>query len=133
MTTFARTFALATSLLCLAGCGGGPPNTSYAGTPPPHGGILSPLNNGEGSVEIVAGKGSGPEASFYLLKPDGSPFDPAPTSGTLLVGKTKIVLKVEGAGLSTPPGTAPFPGGDIGGDLAVEVGGKTMTIPLGVR
>ncbi len=89
----------------LSGCGGGPPSTSNAGPPPPHQGNLTTLPGGKGYVEVVQKKAESPkssmtgEVSFYFLKEDGStPVSPAPTSGTLTVGKKKVTLQSGGRG-----------------------------------
>jgi hypothetical protein len=124
----------------LTGCGGGPPSTSNAGPPPPHQGNLTTLPGGKGYVEVVQKKAASPttpltgEVSFYFLKDDGStPFAPAPSTGTLTVGKKKITLEAQGDGLATPNGPPIFPKGGVDGELSVELDGKPVTIPLGVR
>jgi hypothetical protein len=124
----------------LSGCGGGTPSTSNAGPPPPHQGNLKTLPGGKGYVEVVQKTATSPttsltgEVSFYFLKEDGTtPFTPAPTSGTLTVGKKKVALQIEGDGLATPSGAPLFPKGGVDGVLSVELDGKPVTIPLGVR
>ncbi len=93
----------------------------------------------QGFVEVVkktAGSSKEPvsgEATFYFLKDMNSPLEPAPSSGTLTVGKKKVTLKSEGDGLVTPPGPALFPKGEVDGLLTVDLNGKSTTIPLGVR
>ncbi len=127
-------------LVTLSGCGGGPPSTSNPGPPPPHQGNRTSLPGGKGYVEVVQKKATSPttpltgEVSFYFLKEDGStPFSPAPTSGTLTVGKKKVSLRPEGEGLATPNGPPLFPKGGVDGELSVELDGQSVTIPLGVR
>jgi hypothetical protein len=129
-------------LLGLAtGCGGGPPSTSDPGTPPPHQGSLARISGGHGFVEVVQKKADSPtapmtgEVSFYFLKEDGTtPVSPAPTTGTLEVGPKKIALKPEGDALVTPSGPPLFAKtGGVDGVLRVELDGKTVTVPLGVR
>ena len=94
----------------LTGCGGGPPSTSNPGTAPPHRGNLVRIPGGKGFVEVVQKKAESPtatmtgEASFYFLKDDMTPVSPAPSGGTLDVGKKKVVLKPEGEALVTPSG-----------------------------
>jgi hypothetical protein len=75
------------------------------------------------------------EVSFYFLKEDGAtPISPAPTGGTLEVGKKKLTLKPEGDALVTPAGPPLFARIDgVDGILRVELDGKTVNIPLGVR
>jgi len=124
----------------LSGCGGGPPSTSNAGPPPPHSGNLKTMPGGKGYVEIVkkdAPSSTAPmtgEVSFYFLKEDGAtPYSPAPSTGTLTVGKKKVTLQPAGDGLATPNGPPLFAKGDVDGNLSVELDGKPVTIPLGVR
>jgi hypothetical protein len=127
-------------LSILSGCGGGPPSTSNAGPPTPHEGNLASLPGGKGYVEVVQKVVASPtapltgEVSFYFLKDDGTaPFSPAPSSGTLTVGKKKITLQVQGDALATPNGPPLFPKGGVDGELSVELDGKSVTVPLGVR
>jgi hypothetical protein len=123
----------------LSGCGGGAPSTSNAGPPPPHQGNLTAMPGGKGNVEVVQKKAESSktpltgEVSFYFLKDDGSPFSPAPSSGTLTVGKKKITLQAQGDALATPNGPPLFPKGGLDGELTVELDGKSVTIPLGIR
>ncbi len=98
------------------------------------------MPGGKGYLEVVQKKATSPstpmtgEVSFYFLKEDGStPFSPAPTSGSLTVGKNKVALQSEGEGLATPSGAPLFPTGALDGILSVELDGKPVTIPLGVR
>lgn len=137
-----QTFLRLGTVLILAGCtgcGGGLPDTSNAGTPPPHQGTLLRMPGGAGFIEIVQQKAASPkstmtgEVTFYFLREDGKPLTPAPTGGTLTVGKKKVALKAEGDGLTTPSGPALYPKGGIDGELSVELDGKPRVIPLGVR
>ncbi len=123
----------------LAGCGGSAPSTSDSGPPPPHKGNLIAIPGGMGYVEVVKKEVSesspvGAEVSFYFLKDDGkTPFSPSPGSGTLAIGKKKVDLKAEGDGLVTPDGPPLFLKGGVDGILSVELDGKSINIPLGVR
>jgi hypothetical protein len=110
------------------------------GPPPPHGGSLHKLPDGTGFIEIVKKEtGAGAtevtgEVSFYFLKDLTTPFSPSPSTGTLTVGKKVVTLKSEGDGLVTPPGPRLMPkGAALDGTLSVDLDGKTVTIPLGVR
>jgi hypothetical protein len=94
----------------------------------------------KGYVEVVQKPATSPktsmtgEVSFYLLKEDGStPVSPAPTTGTLAVGKKTVTLQPEGDGLTTPNGPPLFANGGLDGVLSVELDGKPVNIPLGVR
>ena len=122
----------------LAGCGQGS-LTSNPGTPPPHGGNLVKLPGGQGFVEVVkkaaasSKEPSSGEASFYFFKEMTDPYSPAPSSGTLTVGKKKVTLKSEGDALVTPPGPPLFAKGTLDGTLSVELDGKPINIPLGIR
>jgi hypothetical protein len=106
----------------LTGCGQGS-LTSNPGTPPPHGGNLVKLHGGQGYVEVVkkaVASGKEPtsgEATFYFLKDMTVPYSPAPSSGTLTVGKKKVTLKSEGDALVTPSGPPPFCQGRCGRGL----------------
>jgi hypothetical protein len=72
--------------------------------------------------------------SFYFLKDDAAtPYSPSPGAGTLAVGKKKVNLKAEGDGLVTPNGPPLFPKGGVDGWLIVDLGGKSINIPLGLR
>jgi hypothetical protein len=131
-------FALLLGLL--AGCSSRP-SLSDSGPEPPHKGNLQLIPSSKTYVEIVQKKVASPkepvdgEVSFYFLKEDGTtPVSPAPTSGTLTVGKMTITLKPQGDGLATPSGPPLFPKGEgVDGMLSVELDGKPMNIPLGVR
>jgi hypothetical protein len=124
----------------LIGGGGGAPSTSNPGPPPPHGGNLIALPGEQGYVEIVkkpAGSGKAPlaaEVSFYFLKSDGTtPALPGPAAGKLHVGHKEVALQAEGDALVTPSGPPLFAKGDVDGLLSVELDGKAMKIPLGIR
>ena len=137
MTKFAQ-IGCVVSLAILPGCGGGLSSTSDAG--PPHGGTLVLLPGGTGAVEIVkkAGDATSKEVSgevaFYFLQPGNAPMSPAPASGKLTVGKKAVTLKADGDSLVTPTGPRLLPTGPgLDGVLTVELGGKTLSIPLGVR
>jgi len=122
----------------LTGCGQGS-LTSNPGTPPPHGGHLVKLPGGRGYVEVVkkavasSKEPTSGEATFYFLKNVTDPYSPALSSGTLTVGKKKVTLKGEGDALVTPTGPPLFAKGDVDGVLSVELDGKPINIPLGVR
>lgn len=122
----------------MGGCGG-PPSTSNPGPAPPHDGRLVPLAGGRGYVEVVhqpAASPKGPtsgEAAFYFLTSDGLPRTPAPTSGTLVLGQKSVTLQPSGDALRTPDGPPVFPKGELDGLLNVELDGKPISIPLGVR
>jgi len=73
------------------------------------------------------------EATFYFFKDMTVPYSPAPSSGTLTVGKKKVTLKSEGDALVTPSGPPLFAKGDVDGVLSVELYGKSINIPLGIR
>lgn len=140
MNNIARIICLI--LLGLAtGCGGGPPSLSDSGSPPPHEGQLVRMPGGKGYVEIVQKKAASPtapmtaEVSFYVLQEDGkTPASPAPTAGTLDLGKKKVALKPEGDALVTPSGPPLFArSGGVDGILNIERDGATARIPLGLR
>ena len=122
----------------LTGCGQGS-LTSDPGTPPPHGGKLVKLPGGQGYVEVVkkavtsSKESTSGEAAFYFLKDMTDPYSPAPSSGTLTVGKKKVTLKSEGDALVTPTGPPLFAKSDVDGILSVDLDGKPISIPLGVR
>ncbi|QEH38685.1 hypothetical protein OJF2_72910 [Aquisphaera giovannonii] len=117
----------------LAGCGGSGLSTDNPGTPPPHGGEVINLPGAKGHVEVVRKSSARGDVSFYFFKDSTTPYSPAPTSGTLTVGKKQVSLKPEGEGLATPPGADVFPRGALDGSLTVELAGEKVTIPLGVR
>jgi hypothetical protein len=139
VTRFLVGLVAALSIASLSGCGGGPPSTSNPGQPPPHGGSLINLPDGEGFVEVVKKEAGGAktpvdkEASFYFLKDMTTPLATAPTAGTLTIGKKKIELKADGDALITPSAPPIFPPGGLDGVLTVEIGGKSRNIALEVR
>jgi hypothetical protein len=94
------------------------------------------LPEGGGLVEVVKkpASPSSSEVAFYFYKTPYKPFAPAPSWGTLKVGKDQAVtLKPEGDALVTPPGKPLFPSGEVSGALTVELEKKTVTVPLGLR
>jgi hypothetical protein len=129
---------LSVAFLSLIGCGQGS-LTSDPGTPPPHHGDLIRMPGNQGYVEVVKnggepGKGSKTsQVAFYFLKDMNTPISPVPTSGTLIVGKKKVSLSAKDEGLVTPADTTLFPRGDLDGTLSVELDGKIVSIPLGIR
>jgi hypothetical protein len=131
---------LALLLGLLAGCSGRP-SLSDPGPEPPHKGTLQSIPGTKAVVEIVQKKVASPrepvdgEVTFSFLQPDGTtPVSPAPSSGTLTVGKKTITLKPQGDGLATPSGPPLFArSGGVDGTLSVELDGKSVNIPLGVR
>ncbi|APW64153.1 hypothetical protein [Paludisphaera borealis] len=139
MTRFLVGLIAVLSIAPLSGCGGGPLSTSNPGQPPPHGGSLIHLPDGEGFVEVVKKEAGGAkasvdkEASFYFLKDMTTPLSPAPAAGTITIGKKKVELKADGEALVTPSGPPIFPSGGLDGVLTVEIGGKSRNIPLDVR
>jgi hypothetical protein len=124
-------------VVAFVGCGQGS-LTSNPGTPPPHGGNLVKLPGGQGYVEVVKKSATSSkepvsgEATFYFLKDMTEPYSPAPGTGTLTVGKKQVTLKSEGDALVTPSGPPLFKS-DVDGVLSVELNGKQVNIPLGVR
>ena len=125
--------------LPLVGCEPGPPSTTATGPPAPHQGSVIELPGGEGYVEIVQKQPTSPKApldkelSFYFLKDMTTPLAPAPTTGTLAVGKKTVALKADGDALVTPLGPPIFPQGDLEGTLSVDLDGGSKTIPLRIR
>jgi hypothetical protein len=138
MSIIARYTGLVLAALLAAGCGG-QGATSDPGPPTPHGGELISLPGGKGFVEVVKKAGSTSKApsiaevSFYFHKTMTTPYSPAPTSGSLTIGKKTISLQSSGDALVTPSAAAPLMKGDLDGVLSVELDGKPTAIPLGVR
>lgn len=131
--TGSRRLASFLALVLTAGCGGGAPDLTDPGTPPPHGGTATALPGGEGFVEIVKGKDGEAEYLFYFLKDMKTPYTPGPTEGNILLGNKQVDLVVEGDHLATPKGPALFPQSEPSGDLRVRLNGKGISIPLNVR
>jgi hypothetical protein len=123
-----------------AGCGSRPSLTD-PGPGPPHKGSLQGIPGTKTYLEIVQKKVASPkepvdgEVTFYFLQEDArTPMSPAPTGGTLTVGKKTITLKPQGDGLATPSGPPLFARSEgVDGMLSVELDGKPVEIPLGVR
>jgi hypothetical protein len=138
LTEVARVGCLA-FIVALSGCGGGFPSTSNVGPAPPHGGNLIAVRGEKIFVEVVqkqSGSAKIPmngEVSFYFLDNSSAPYSPAPTSGTLEIGKKKVTLRADDGGLITPDSPPLFPKGGVDGTLRVELDGKIIDIPLGVR
>jgi len=113
--------------------------TSNPGTPPPHGGNIVKLPGGQGYVEVVkkavasSTEPTSGEATFYFFKDKTDLYSPAPSSGTLTIGKKKVTLKSEGDALVTPTCPPLFAKGGLDGTLSVELDGKPINIPLGIR
>jgi hypothetical protein len=124
----------------LAGCSNRP-STSNPGPEPPHHGNLIKVPGAKINVEVVQKQVTSPktpiagEVTFYFLKEDATTLvSPPPSGGTLTVGKQKIALQPEGEGLTTPNGPPLFAKtGGVDGTLSVELDGKTLNVPLGVR
>lgn len=121
-------------------CGCTKDNSTAVKPPPPHGGSLIAIPDNNGFVEIVKKPIAGKETSvsgemkFYFFKDEFTPFTPAPTTATLTCGKNKTVtLKPDGDALVTPDGPPLFDGGEPDGTLSVQLGGKNLSVPLGVR
>lgn len=126
---------LLTVIGLVLGCASGAPDTSDPGTPPPHGGSLVELPGGDGYVEVVpAGDPRGSAGTaFYVLKDMATPYEPAPTSGTLAIGQNEVKLEARDGGLVVPAGGPPFRSGAVEGHLSTDLGGKVVTVPLGLR
>jgi hypothetical protein len=126
------------ALALLHGCGGAS-LTSNPGTPPPHGGRLIKLPGGQGYLEVVTdnpgalNSKAADKIAFYFLKDMTTPFSPSPTAGTLVIGKKKTALNSEGDALTLPNSSSVLGKRDIDGVLSVELDGKSINIPLGVR
>lgn len=137
-----QTIRVGVSLILGAATGcGGASRLPDGGPPPPHQGNLVRLPGSKQYVEVVQKKAGSPttpmtgEVSFYFLNEDGTtPISPAPTNGSLEVGKKKIALKPEGDALVTPSGPPLLArSAGVDGVLSVELDGKTVNVPLGLR
>lgn len=120
------------------GCGGSSAlSTANSGKLAPHGGTLFPLPDGQGRVEIVKKEGTAPitaEVSIYFYKQDSTPFNPAPTTGTLVLDdKRKVTLQADGDAMVTPAGPVLFGDRDVEGRLLIELEGRLVRIPIGMR
>ncbi len=129
----------------LTGCG--PPPVVESTVPPPsehHGGVLVPLTDKQAYVELLNGKRetknkvSQTNIVMYLLQPDlKTPFSETPKSVQVKIGTPKgeqlVTLKAE-PDSTDPIGSARFvsaPGpyelNQSGGEVTVQVGGKTLS------
>ena len=125
-------------LMVIVGCGGcGGISTADPGPPPPHGGTLVVLPDGTCLIEVVKKKGNEPitaEVTFYFYKDAYTPYDPAPTSGILILDdQRQVSLQIDGDALVTPSGPALFGDEEVNGVLSVEFDGEARQIPLRVR
>lgn len=129
----------------LAGCGQpAVVESAVPATAEQHGGILVPLNDNEGYVEILNGKwtmkGRVGETTLvaYLLQPDRkSAFTQTPTSVEIKIDTPKgdqVVALKASPDSADPLGTArfvsapgPFELNQVGGEVTVQVGGKTLS------
>ena len=134
-----KTLASLLLLGLIFGCGDRPGDTSATGPPPPHNGLMLPLPDNAGFVEVVKKDAASPttaedEASFYFYKDGTTPFSPSPTAGSLTVGEgKKIDLVAKGDALVTPPGPALFGKDEVNGLLTTDLGGKPVSVRIGAR
>ncbi len=137
MKPIARATLLWGTIAAVSGCGG--TGALDGGPKPPHDGELITLPGGKGYVEVVTKKAASPktpldgELSFYFLKDASTPLSPAPSTGTLKVGKSEVKLESQGDALVTPKGPPLLQKGNLDGLLKVDLDGQTVNIPLGVR
>jgi hypothetical protein len=129
----------------LAGCGGPEVvESTVPATSEHHGGILIPLTDKQAYMELLNGKremrGNVSETTLvgYLLQPDlKSPFPETPTSVEIKMGTPQgdkaVALKAApdstdplgGSRFISAPG--PFELNQVGGEVTVHVGGKTLS------
>jgi hypothetical protein len=112
--------------------------------PPPHGGTLAGLPDGQGKLEIVRQEVPGaPDQArliLYFLDAHDKPLSPAPTAATLALkvprGKS-ISFKPAGDADPSKAGSLESPpfatGGDISGELSATIGGKPVKVSIAVR
>ena len=110
----------------------------------PHGGTVTGLPEGLGSLEIVRvdvpGKSDQAQLVLYFLGPDDKPITPAPTAASLKPkerGASPVSFKPAGdadpsraGALESPPFKAD---GDISGELSSTIGGKQITTTINIR
>jgi hypothetical protein len=143
-----RTILLAISVITagtLIGCG----QSVVVDSPIPatsenHGGILIPLTDNQGYVELVNGdrlkKGKSYETTLvaYLLQPDQkTPSSEAPTSVEVKIGTPtgdQVVALKAAPDTADPLGASrfvskpgPFELNQVGGEVTVQAGGKTLS------
>jgi hypothetical protein len=137
MNRIARAILLSVTMVAVGGCGG--TGALDGGSKPPHDGELITIPGGKGYVEVITKKASSPktpldgELTFYFLKDASTPRSPAPSTGTLKVGKSEVTLASQGDALVTPKGPPLLQKGTLDGRLKVDLDGQTVNIPLGVR
>ena len=128
----------------LIGCGPVNVESPVPATSEHHGGILIPLTDNQAFLELLNGKREKKGKAFqtnliaYLLQPDQeTPFSETPTSVEVKMGTPKgeevIALKAA-ADSADPLGSArfvstsgPFELNQAGGEVTVQVGGKTLS------
>jgi hypothetical protein len=146
-----RMFASLISVLAagaLIGCGGAAPvQSSVPASSEHHGGVLIPLTDKQVYVELLNGdrgkKGDAFETTLvaYLLQPDlKTPLSQAPTSVEVKIGTPKgdQVVALKAAPDSADPlgstrfvsAPGPFELNQVGGEVTVQVGGKTLSGPF---
>jgi hypothetical protein len=129
----------------LIGCGGAAPVESSVPTSSEHhGGVLVPLTDKQAYVELLNGqremKGNVAETTLvaFLLQTDmKTPFSETPTSVEVKIGTPKgnQVVALKAAPDSADPlgstrfvsAPGPFELNQVGGEVTVQVGGKTLS------
>jgi hypothetical protein len=128
----------------LAGCGRTVVESAVPATGESHGGILISLTDDQAYLELLNGnrqrKGKTSETTLeaYLLQPDRkTAFAEAPTSVQVKMGTAQgeKVVALKAAPVSSDPvgstrfvsAAGPYELNQTGGEVTVEVGGKTLT------
>ena len=125
----------------LTGCGG--VNPAKPGPPTPHGGVVVPLPEDKGLVEVVKqpapGKAGRTVIVVYFLDNDRNPMTAAPTTATFKgpsPADKPVSFKPITGDAAKAGGLASDPindRGDMEGDLTATVGGSPVTVSLTLR
>jgi hypothetical protein len=116
------------------------------GVTPSHGGLLLPLPNQKGFVEILVesdktSKSQGHIVAYFVNGDGSAATDPAPTNVSFksddgktvpLAAESKPDASSKGAKFASAPGTY-LPGRALAGSLTASLGGESVDLPVLMR
>jgi hypothetical protein len=130
------------SVFVFVGCEPGAPSVK-PGPETPHNGVLFPIPDGQGFVEIlkqpVSGNAKQSQLVAYFLDSYKKTLAATPTAVALKTLDSAAPIEFKPTGEADPSkagalASNPFPDrGDIGGDLSATIDGKTITVAISLR